>query len=115
GTRRTRVQCIFSDAVPETRTSRAAECERAAAALLLSDRLHARAIAAGRGGISARDVPPGKPDGDAARLHYRGGAAGAWTVPRLQRGCARARRRRVVRRGRGEGVPRRRRRVSDDL
>ena len=81
---------------------------------LLPSRLHALARSKTAPGTCTW-LPAREPDGAEARLRHRRRARRAGSVPRLRDRRPRDRRGRLVRRGRGEGVPRRRRRAADDL
>ena len=83
---------------------------------LLPARLHARARARRRPRPPARDVPPREPDHAAARLRDRRRACAARAASSAATSaCACIDAGRLVRRGRGEGVPRRRHRPPHDL
>ena len=115
GAGRARVQLVSPDAVRAARARRGHELGAHADVALLPDRLHARARARRHGQLPPRCVPSREPDRVAARLRHRRRPRRSRPVRRLQRRRARARRGHVVRRGRAEGVPRRRRGVPHDL
>ena len=110
-----RLQQLRADAVRTQSSRRARQRQPATHDALLPDRLHAAAGAAGRARRVARVVPAREPHRHATRLRHRRRLPRAGPLPRLQRRRARDRSGQLVRRRRGEGVPRRRHRPADDL
>ncbi len=100
------LQQLAADAVPGARARRSSTNAGTGAAVLYYQVDYTlQPVADGRRPASTRRLPPGEPDHDGAGLRHRRRASGAGPLRRVQRRRAGHRPGRLVRRGRGQGLP----------